>query len=47
MKGREPIDELSQLQKHYKVQIMSNLKVPGDVGERCLVTLTPDTLQSA
>jgi len=41
MKGLRPLDELSAVEKHYKVQIYSDLLVPGNIGERCLVELRP------
>lgn len=42
MKGVFPQDELSVLQKNYKVGSCSTLSVPGHIGERCLVVIQPD-----
>lgn len=42
MKGVFPQDELSALQKNYKVESCSTLSVPGHIGERCLVVIQPD-----
>ena len=39
MKGVFPRDELSELEKHYKVESHIPLDVPGVVGERCLIVL--------
>ncbi|VUD64591.1 Ribosomal RNA small subunit methyltransferase G [Thalassocella blandensis] len=41
MKGLIPKGELSEVEKHYKVEDCFSLSVPGDVGERCLVVLKP------
>lgn len=41
MKGLIPNGELSEVEKHYKVEDCFSLSVPGDVGERCLVVLKP------
>jgi len=39
MKGVFPHDELSQVEKHYKVDTCTPLAVPGEIGERCLLTI--------
>jgi len=39
MKGVFPQDELSELEKHYKVDTHQKLNVPGLDGERCLIRL--------
>ncbi len=39
MKGVFPRDELSELEKHYKVESHISLEVPGVIGERCLIVL--------
>jgi len=39
MKGLIPRDELSELQKHYKVETIHRLEVPGVEGERNLIIL--------
>ena len=41
MKGLIPNGELSEVEKHYKVEDCFALTVPGDIGERCLVILKP------
>ena len=42
MKGVMPKDELSELAKHYIVDACHELRVPGNIGERCLVLLKSD-----
>jgi 16S rRNA (guanine527-N7)-methyltransferase len=44
MKGQKPVDELSQIQKHYIVLAFQSLLVPGLDAERCLITLQPQQL---
>lgn len=41
MKGQNPVDELSQIQKHYIVASFQPLSVPGLDAERCLIKLQP------
>ena len=41
MKGQNPVDELSQIQKHYIVASFQPLSVPGLDDERCLIKLQP------
>lgn len=41
MKGQKPVDELSQIQKHYIVANFTSLAVPGLDAERCLIQLQP------
>lgn len=41
MKGQNPVDELSQIQKHYIVASFQPLSVPGLDAERCLIKLRP------
>lgn len=45
MKGVNPVDELSGLAKHYKVENCFQLQVPGDIGERCLVVISTQSDQ--
>ena len=40
MKGQMPEDELSQLQKHYKVDACYSLQVKGLEAERCLIVIS-------
>ena len=46
MKGQNPVDELSQLKKHYIVASFQPLLVPGLDAERCLVRLQPQVIAS-
>ncbi len=41
MKGQKPVDELSEIQKHYIVANFTPLVVPGLDAERCLIQLQP------
>lgn len=41
MKGQNPVDELSVIQKHYNVVGFTPLSVPGLDAERCLIQLKP------
>ena len=41
MKGQNPVDELSEIQKHYIVAKFTSLAVPGLDAERCLIQLQP------
>lgn len=43
MKGQNPVDELSQIEKHYIVASFQPLTVPGLDAERCLIQLQPRT----
>jgi len=45
MKGVFPEEELSELDKHYKVDSTHQLHVPGLSGERCLVVISSPTAQ--
>ena len=42
MKGQFPEDELSKLQKHYKVAAIHPLEIPREIGQRHLLVLTGD-----
>ena len=44
MKGQNPVDELSQIQKHYIVAAFQPLQVPGLDAERCLIKLQPQLI---
>ncbi|MDZ7922816.1 MAG: 16S rRNA (guanine(527)-N(7))-methyltransferase RsmG [Marinagarivorans sp.] len=46
MKGQNPVDELSQLKKHYIVASFQPLRVPGLDAERCLIRLQPQAIAS-
>ncbi|MFL0811188.1 MAG: 16S rRNA (guanine(527)-N(7))-methyltransferase RsmG [Agarilytica sp.] len=43
MKGLFPDEELSHLPSCYKVDSCSEIRVPGDIGERCLVVIKPSS----
>ncbi len=46
MKGQNPVDELSQIKKHYIVASFQPLLVPGLDAERCLIRLQPQAIAS-
>ena len=46
MKGQNPVDELSRIEKHYIVASFQPLSVPGLDAERCLIKLQPKTSAS-
>lgn len=41
MKGQMPVDELSEIQKHYSVEGCHSLTVPGVEAQRCLLIISP------
>lgn len=47
MKGQNPVDELSEIQKHYIVANFAPLAVPGLEAERCLIQLQPRNFEQS